>query len=39
MVFFTQTCTLAIFKSALTRLTFGRYVSLDFGIVGTLTES
>jgi len=32
------TCTPATSRSALDPTTFGRYISLDFGIVGTLTE-
>ena len=33
------TCTRATSRSASTPATFGRYIALDFGIVGTLTES
>jgi ubiquinone biosynthesis protein len=32
------TCTRATSRSAWTRATFGRYIALDFGIIGTLTE-
>ena len=32
------TCTRATSRSAWIRRTFGRYIALDFGIVGTLTE-
>ena len=32
------TCTRATSRSAPTPATFGRYIALDFGIIGTLTE-